>query len=77
MIVIPCPSSTWRATFLTLQKEFRQTAEKYPNLRHVIVQALDDKKPLPPSLEREMQIAGGWRAGEMRKRWESSETRSC
>lgn len=70
MSSIPGSSSVWRATIQTLQQNFRQAAEAYPNLRHVILQALDEEATLPPSLEDAMRQAGGWSAGEMRVRWE-------
>src|SRR5262245_31681138 len=73
MISIPGPSSTWRAILQPLQQNFRQAAEVHPQLRHVVLQALDEEGSLPRSLAREMQAAGGWSAGEMRPRWEVPE----
>src|SRR5262249_52036443 len=70
MSLTPNSSSTWRRTFQALQQDFRQSAEEYPNLRHMILQALDEADTIPPSLEITMNQAGGWTVGEMRARWE-------
>src|SRR6266853_2870324 len=70
MFSIPGSSSAWRATMQALQQSFRQAAEAHPNLRHAILQALDEEGTLPPSLEDEMRDAGGWSAGEIRCRWD-------
>jgi hypothetical protein len=64
------PSTSWRTTLQPLRDDFHKAAELYPNLRHVIVQAVDEEGSLPPSLEREMRDAGGWCVGEIRGRWE-------
>src|SRR5262245_58804140 len=69
MLSIPGSSSVWRTTIRALQQDFRQAAEAYPNLRHVILQALDEEGTLPPSLEDTMREAGGWSVGEIRARW--------
>jgi hypothetical protein len=69
MISIRGSSSAWRSTLQSLQQDFRRAARKHPNLRHAIVQALDEEQTMPPSLENEMRAAGGWSVGEMRGRW--------
>ncbi|HYV39716.1 MAG TPA: metallophosphoesterase [Gemmataceae bacterium] len=72
MLPVQISSSVWRVTIGRLQDDFRDAAKEYPKLRHAIVQALDDERTLPPGLESEMRVAGGWSMGEMRARWEFS-----
>jgi hypothetical protein len=70
MVFAKGPSAAWRSTFYGVRDQFGQAGERHPDLRHVVIQALDQEQTIPPSLEAEMQAAGGWSVGELRGRWE-------
>ena len=59
---------TLRPPWQSLQNDFQNGADAYPDLRHVIVQALDKDGTLPPGLEKVIKAAGGASVGEMRER---------
>jgi hypothetical protein len=62
-------SSAWRGTFQALRQDFERAAETHPDLRYIVVQAIDDENSIPPTLQREMQEAVGFEAAEIRARW--------
>src|SRR5258708_33092600 len=56
-------ASVWRTTFQNLLRDFRHAAEEHPDLRHAIVQALDEAQSIPPQLQTAMRCASGSSAG--------------